>query len=512
MYRLFSWPFALALVSLLSGLGTAEAASYIVIGTQTSNPQALQQRLQTEPGSRITRDLSALRSFVVTSSDPAFMQRLQRYRGIQTVILDPTLVLPDPPNQPLADSAQTAAQQREQALAAGAPQALAGGAVDLGLLSGNPLYQTQWALQDVGVTAAWQRGYSGSGVRVAILDSGIDCSNPWLLPNIDMTDARSFIDTENVCVQPGFYFNHGTHVAGIVAALPSGFGSVGIAPGATLIPVKVLSEYTGSGPFSAVLAGIVYASKQRADVINLSLGAFPLPVTNPQVNALRVLFMRATKYANQRGSSVVVAAGNDAAQLGWNGNIGLPASVPRAITVSANGPAGWATHLPQYAFLDYLAEYSNYGAIIDNSAPGGTTWYAYYVNAGQNCTIASLSFPCYVFDWVISTIPGGWSWAAGTSMATPAASAVAALAIEKARRQAGVSADGSARFARFRLRQPSLVSNTLKSTGVDRGPRGFDLYFGHGRISADNATNPRYGHGRPGAATAPTPVVPPFAQ
>ncbi len=490
----------------LAGAGSAEAASYLVLGRSGSNAQVLQQQIEATAGGRMTRALPGLLTFVVQSDDAAYPARLRAIGGVQYVAPDRLFTLGDPRSEPLARDAAEAAAQMQRALSGGAPRALAGGAVDQGLLAGNPLYRMQWAVRDVQAPGAWTRGYSGSGVRVAILDSGIACGNAWLAPNIDFAAAASFVPGESVCVHPGFYFNHGTHVAGIVAALPSSFGTVGIAPGATLMPVKVLSEYTGSGAFSWVLAGIVHAADRGADVINMSLGAYPLNVTDPDTQAYLLVFGRAADYANARGAAVIVAAGNYAAQLGAGGDVGVPASAPGMITISASGPAGWATGNPVYAWLDYLADYSDYGPPIANAGPGGTLWYA-YLNPGQNCTVAGFTRNCYVFDLVLSTIPGGWSWAAGTSMATPAASAVAALAIERGRATSGANLSPLS-LARFRLTQADFVRGVLQSSSVDRGSRARDPYFGYGRVDADHASDAFYR--APLSPPPATPVYPPY--
>ncbi len=494
------------MVLALVGATSADAASYLVLGRTGSDAQTLQKQIEAVPGGALQRALPGLLTFAVQSDDAAYPARLRALPGVQYVAPDRSFTLGEPRQVPLAGDAAEAAAQMRRALAGGAPRALSG-AVDQGLLAGNALYQMQWAVQDVQAPGAWNRGYSGAGVRVAILDSGIDCGNAWLAPNIDFSAAASLVPGEGVCVRPGFYFNHGTHVAGIVAALPSSFGSVGIAPGATLIPVKVLSEYTGSGAFSWVLGGVVYAADEGADVINMSLGAYPMSTSDPNTQAYLLAFGRAADYARARGAAVIVAAGNDAAQLGAGGDVGVPANAPGMITVSASGPAGWATGNPAYAWLDYLADYTDYGPPIANAGPGGTFWYA-YVNPSQACSIAGITRSCYVFDLVISTIPGGWSWAAGTSMATPAAAAVAALAIQRGRVSTGANLSPQG-LANFRKTQVDFVRKTLQTGSDDRGPRGRDPYFGDGRVNADNASNVFY-HA-PRVSPAPTPLTPPYA-
>lgn len=109
--------------------------------------------------------------------------------------------------------------------------------------------------------AAWATGAAGKGARVAILDGGIHSTHIDLAANIDLGASTSFV--------PGFAFNqdggsfwHGTHVAGIVAAADNGIGTIGIAPEATLVGVKVL--HNGSGAFSWVIQGILYAATPLA--------------------------------------------------------------------------------------------------------------------------------------------------------------------------------------------------------------------------------------------------------
>ncbi len=120
---------------------------------------------------------------------------------------------------------------------------------------------------------AWNTGQTGEGVRVAVLDSGIDGTHSDLAPNLNTDLSESFVPGEDWQVQPGFYFNHGTHVAGTIAAADNQRGVIGVAPNAEIVAVKVLSEFTGSGAFSWINAGIVYAALIDADVINMSLGA-----------------------------------------------------------------------------------------------------------------------------------------------------------------------------------------------------------------------------------------------
>ena len=142
----------------------------------------------------------------------------------------------------------------------------------------------QWAPQAVKAPQAWAAGFDGEGVRVAVIDGGIFDAHPDLGANVDRVAARSFVAPvgDPVTDPCRIAWNcdtgtlwHGTHVAGIIAAVDNSIGVVGIAPKATIVPVKAL--HSGSGSFGAVIQAILYAaSAGNADIINMSLGAvFP---------------------------------------------------------------------------------------------------------------------------------------------------------------------------------------------------------------------------------------------
>ncbi len=194
----------------------------------------------------------------------------------------------------------------------------------------------------------------------------------------------SFVPGEDWNIRPGFYFNHGTHVAGIIAAADNSVGVIGVAPKAEIVAVKVLSEYTGSGAFSWIIEGIVYAADQGADVINMSLGA----VFNKNgfvydeegnligryapkdIQELIHAMQKALDYAYKSGVTIVVAGGNDYMNADGNGStIVLPADLNNVIAVSATAPLDWIFDLSTN--LDLIASYSNTGrSLIRHSRTG----------------------------------------------------------------------------------------------------------------------------------------------
>ena len=333
----------------------------------------------------------------------------------------------------------------------------------------------QWAPQAIDAPGAWAAGCTGEGVRVAVLDGGIWNIHPDLAPNFDVARSASFV--------PGFSFNedvgtfwHGTHVAGIIAAVDNAgdanSGVIGIAPKATLIGVKVLHD--GSGAFAWVIQGILYAATPTdqggagADIINMSLGGYWQKAGGH--NTLFAALNKAVNYAAGRGVLVVSAAGNDSIDLDHVGSVEfVPAQSGSGVAVSATGPLGFALGATDF---QRPASYTNYGtSAINVAAPGGD-----FALPGEDpCTVpttngASLTRPCWVFDMVMSTNVGGWAWAAGTSMAAPAVSAVAALAKQG---HPGISLGD--------------LKTLLQRTAIDEGKPGTDPFYGKGWVNALNA-------------------------
>jgi subtilisin family serine protease len=338
----------------------------------------------------------------------------------------------------------------------------------------------QWAPQAIDAPAAWALGCNGLGVRVAILDGGIWSPHPELAPNLDIARSVSFVPGQAFNTDVGTFW-HGTHVAGIVAAIDNttntNSGVIGIAPRATIVGVKVL--HNGSGSFGGIIQGILYAATPieqgggGADIINMSLGAV-FPRNDPDATGLVAAMNKAVNYANRFGVLVVSAAGNDGIDLDHSGNlVTVPAESGAGIAVSATGPVGFATGGNNF---DAPASYTNYGnSVVHVAAPGGDfTLFGTPAGSGL-CSLpttngAAISAPCYAFDMVFSTNVGGWAWAAGTSMAAPAVSAVAAI---------------------IKQQQPDISLGALKTalarSAVDRGKRGHDPIYGQGWINALNA-------------------------
>src|SRR3954470_5317021 len=138
----------------------------------------------------------------------------------------------------------------------------------------DPVFPDQWGLTQINAPAAWAHGYRGTNVKIAVVDTGVDLVHPDLrskiVPGKDFNPAA-----KQGCPGSQDENGHGTHVAGIAAAVTNnGRGVAGTAPGAKVMPVRVL-DADGSGYDPTVIKGIKYAADHGAKVINLSLGGDP---------------------------------------------------------------------------------------------------------------------------------------------------------------------------------------------------------------------------------------------
>ncbi|MBE9124958.1 MULTISPECIES: S8 family peptidase [unclassified Coleofasciculus] len=203
----------------------------------------------------------------------------------------------------------------------------------------DPDYSQQWNLRSINAESAWDET-KGSGITVAVIDTGI---SP--VPDLKDTQFVKGYDFVNDRVEANDDQGHGTHVAGTVAqSTNNGYGVAGVAYEATLMPLKVLGA-SGGGTVSDIAEAIKFAADNGADVINMSLGG----------GGESQLMKEAINYAHSKGVVIVAAAGNA------NQNAAAyPARYPHVIGVSALDSAG------------SKAPYSNFGAGVDISAPGGS--------------------------------------------------------------------------------------------------------------------------------------------
>lgn len=237
----------------------------------------------------------------------------------------------------------------------------------------DPGYLSQWGPKDIFAPLAWDITLGSPNVIVAIVDTGVDYKHPDISGNY-YVGGYDFINND---ADPMDDNGHGTHMAGIVAAVTNnGIGVAGISQ-SKIMAEKVLNA-NGNGLYSAVAMGITHAANNGAKVISMSLGG----------NSSSKTLEKAVNYAWKKGVLIVAAAGND-----YGGTITYPAAYSKVIAVSALNPD------------DSFAVYSNHGKKIELSAPG-TSVYSTYLG-------------------------GGYIYLSGTSVATPFVSGSAALVLSK---------------------------------------------------------------------------------
>jgi len=203
----------------------------------------------------------------------------------------------------------------------------------------DPDYDKQWNLRSINVESAWDET-KGSGVTVAVIDTGIS-----EVPDLKATKFVKGYDFVNDRIDASDDAGHGTHVAGTIAqSTNNNYGVAGIAYEASLMPLKVLGA-SGGGTVADIAEAIRYAADNGADVINMSLGGA----------GESQLMEDAINYAHQKGVVVIAAAGNSN-----QNSASYPARYPHVIGVAALDSVG------------VKAPYSNFGAGVDISAPGGS--------------------------------------------------------------------------------------------------------------------------------------------
>jgi subtilisin family serine protease len=245
------------------------------------------------------------------------------------------------------------------------------------------------SVPQIGAPAAWEAGFTGAGVKVAVLDTGVDQTHP------DLADRE--VAEQNFSEAPDNVdnFGHGTHVASIVAGTGAKSGGKyrGVAWGASILDGKVLDDF-GSGSESGIIAGMQWAAEQGADIANLSLGGGDTPEVDPLEEAVNTL-------SEQFGTLFVIAAGNSGP---GEGTLGSPGTADAALTVGAVDDE------------DQLADFSSRGPRLDGAIKPDITAPGVDIAAAKAAN-GQIGDPA----------DDGYVTLSGTSMATPHVAGAAAL-------------------------------------------------------------------------------------
>jgi subtilisin family serine protease len=303
--------------------------------------------------------------------------------------------------------------------------------------TGEPLFGLQWDMTQISVPAAQAVTIGDPGIVVGVLDSGISSTHPDLVNQIARDKSASCIggvvNTAEAAWNPTTS-SHGTHVAGTIAAAINGVGVAGVAPGVKVASVKVVDDAGFIYP-AAAICGYIWAADHGMRVTNNSYFIDPWNYNCRNDARQRPIWQavqRALRYSASKGVLTVASAGNSNHDLQHkftdpispddgsspvevrainNACLDLPAEAPGVVTVSALG----TVRLKSY--------YSSYGqGVVEVAAPGGDT-------RQPNPNVSTIANA--ILSSVINTTThvNGWGYMQGTSMASPHAAGVAALAL-----------------------------------------------------------------------------------
>jgi subtilisin family serine protease len=406
MGRLFRYASALAGLALLASAPAATAdgsSEYVVVYKQGASVAAARQAVR-DAGGTIVSENTDVGVATVRSANPRFVKKADQETALYGAA----------DNRPIGRAPDETGKPSWRDVESEKGTSNSDGSNLRSPVSGDPLSGLQWDMQLIGATpsGSYAHQQGNHGVRVGIIDTGVDGNHPDIAPNFNRALSRNFtVDNsqpgidDGPCEHPSCIDpvdedddSHGTHVAGTIGAAINGLGMAGVAPQVDLVNIRA-GQDAGFFLLQPTVDALTYAGRAGIDVVNMSFFIDPWlfncadnPADSPEEQAQQRAIIEATQravsFAHDRGVTLIAAEGNESTDLGKpaldetspdfpigaarsrtldNGCLVLPTEAPNVLSVSSVGPLNLASSpYPRKAY------YSNYGVeqtVV--AAPGG---------------------------------------------------------------------------------------------------------------------------------------------
>ncbi|GAA3479851.1 S8 family peptidase [Streptomyces yanii] len=498
--RVLTLPVGLALTASLGFLPTSAASaapsdglptaavstdgpklSYVVNTTPVHSTGVVRRAIAAAGGTIVTSH-DRIGVIVVHSSNPDFAKTIRNTPGVESAGATRTAPLRSVATTEEGSTELLTAEEAAKAAAAAGP-------------GQEPLEPNQWDMRAIQADEASKINDGSASVTVGVIDTGVDDTHEDLKANFSREQSANCVggvaDTTEGAWRP--YTDgsdHGTHVAGTIAAARNGIGVTGVAPGVKVAGIKVSEPGTSLFYTEAVVCGFVWAAEHGIEVTNNSYYVDPWYFNcqdDPDQKALLDALTRATKYAERKGVLNVAAAGNENYDLASHEILDpsspndttpgprtvdphkcfdIPTQLPGVVTVSATGVKGFKSY------------YSSFGlGVADVSAPGGDRW---QIPATPDANGRVLS----------TVLNGQYGYKQGTSMATPHVAGVAALLKSTHPKATPAQLQELLKAQAVNPGCPSKVYNSagqLVDATTCKGDSKVNGYYGHGVVNALNA-------------------------
>jgi subtilisin family serine protease len=498
--RVLTLPVGLALTASLGFLPTSAASaapsdglptaavstdgpklSYVVNTTPVHSTDVVRRAIAAAGGTIVTSH-DRIGVIVVHSSNPDFAKTIRNTPGVESAGATRTAPLRSVATTEEGSTELLTAEEAAKAAAAAGP-------------GQEPLEPNQWDMRAIQADEASKINDGSASVTVGVIDTGVDDTHEDLKANFSREQSANCVggvaDTTEGAWRP--YTDgsdHGTHVAGTIAAARNGIGVTGVAPGVKVAGIKVSEPGTSLFYTEAVVCGFVWAAEHGIEVTNNSYYVDPWYFNcqdDPDQKALLDALTRATKYAERKGVLNVAAAGNENYDLNSDSIVDssspndspsgtrtidphkcfdIPTQLPGVVTVTATGTQGFKSY------------YSSFGlGVADVSAPGGDKW---QIPATPDANGRVLS----------TVVNGQYGYKQGTSMATPHVAGVAALLKSTHPKATPAQLQELLKAQAVNPGCPSKVYNSagqLVDATTCKGDSKVNGYYGHGIVNALNA-------------------------